>query len=90
MKLTKQQADDIEAEIRRLEFDPMVAKRELRLFMQTSMPCGHAVGNLLTCSWLPWGCVECNKTKDEAREAERPPGIVDDMEFQREIANLKR
>ncbi len=58
--LIKAQADQIEAEIRRLEADTSVGKQELRLFMQTLMPCGHAVGDLLTCPDEPWGCVQCN------------------------------
>lgn len=60
-KLTKAQADYWEDEMRRLESEPTVAKRELRLFMQTQMECGHAVGNLLTCPDPPYGCVECGE-----------------------------
>jgi hypothetical protein len=59
-KLTSEQADSIEAEMRRLEADPQVSKRELRLFMQSLMPCGHSVGELLTCPDPPFGCVKCN------------------------------
>lgn len=58
-RLTKIQANIIEEEMRRLETDPTVSKRELRLFMQLSMPCGHAAGNLLTCDTPPSGCVIC-------------------------------
>jgi hypothetical protein len=58
-RLTKQQADKIEEEMRRMESDPTVAKTELRLFMQLPMPCGHATGNLLTCDKPPFGCVIC-------------------------------
>jgi len=59
-KLTEQQANEIEAEMRRLEDDDKVTKRELRLFMQSLMPCGHSTGSLLTCDSPPFGCVECN------------------------------
>jgi hypothetical protein len=57
--LTLKQAIAAEKEMRRLEADPKVTKRELRLYMQSSMPCGHAVGNLLTCDRPPNGCVMC-------------------------------
>ena len=62
-KLTNKQADEIEAEIRRLEDDPTVTKTELRLYLQHPMPCGHAAGNLLTCSEPPYGCVICGEPK---------------------------
>jgi hypothetical protein len=58
-KLTAEQAGEIEAEMRHLESDPETSKRALRLFMQSAMPCGHAVGNLLTCPDPPFGCVVC-------------------------------
>ncbi len=61
MTLTMAQADKWEAEMRRLETDPEVSKRELRLFMQTQMECNHAVGNLLTCPDPPYGCVICGE-----------------------------
>ena len=57
--LNLEDAEKIENEMRRLEDDPSVTKRELRLFMQSLMPCSHAVTNLLTCSDPPYGCVEC-------------------------------
>ena len=60
-KLTKEQADSFEDEMRKLESDPSVSKTELRLFMQSVMPCGHAVGNLLTCPVPPCGCVICGE-----------------------------
>lgn len=60
-KLTRQQADKIEKEMRKLETDPKVTKTELRLFLQHSMPCGHAAGNLLTCQDPPYGCVICEE-----------------------------
>ena len=60
-KLTNEQADEIEAEMRRLESDPTISKTELRLFLQFPMPCGHAAGNLLTCSEPPYGCVICGE-----------------------------
>ncbi len=63
--LTKLQSIEIENEIRRLEADPFVTKEELRLFLQHSMPCGHAAGNLLTCSELPYGCVICGEPPEE-------------------------
>lgn len=61
MKLTKIQADLIEDEMRKLEKDPEVSKREIRLFMQIPMQCGHAAGNLMVCSEPPWGCVICGE-----------------------------
>ena len=63
MKLTKEQADIVETEIHRLEEDPNVTKRELRLFMQFPMPCGHMPGHLLTCEEPPFGCAACNEIK---------------------------
>ncbi|MDO8957713.1 MAG: hypothetical protein Q7W38_12810 [Deltaproteobacteria bacterium] len=60
-KLTLKQAEDIEAEMRQLEADPEITKHGLRLYMQSIMPCGHAVGNLLTCSDPPYGCVICGE-----------------------------
>lgn len=57
--MSTDQADTIEAEMRRLENDPTVDKHALRLFMQSPMPCGHAVGNLLTCPDPPFGCAVC-------------------------------
>ena len=68
MKLTKKQADKWEAEMRRLENDPQVSKRELRLFMQCRMECGHSVGELMTCSEPPWGCCECNSKNNNRRK----------------------
>ena len=59
--LSEEQADQVEAEMRRLEADPEVSKRALRLYMQSPMPCGHAVGNLLTCDKPPIGCVICGE-----------------------------
>lgn len=61
MILSEEQANIIEKEIRKLESDPTVSKQELRLFMQHPMPCGHAAGNLLTCSEPPIGCVICGE-----------------------------
>jgi hypothetical protein len=58
-RLTREQAEAIEDELRRLEADPAVSKTELRLFLQHPMPCGHATGNLLTCPDPPFGCVIC-------------------------------
>ncbi len=60
MRLTEDQADEWEDEMRALEGNPTVSKVQLRLFMQSLMECGHAVGNLLTCGEPPWGCVICN------------------------------
>jgi len=62
-RLTEAQADEIEAEMRRLEVAPSVTKRALRLFMQAPMPCGHAAGNLLTCDRPPIGCVICGEPR---------------------------
>lgn len=57
--LTKVRAEEIEAEMRRLESDPTVSKRALRLFMQAPMDCGHATGELMTCADPPFGCAAC-------------------------------
>lgn len=72
--LTEEQADDIEDEMRRLENDPAVSKRELRLFMQHHMPCGHSTGNLLTCSDPPFGCVICGEVDADVLLALRSKG----------------
>jgi hypothetical protein len=58
-QLTKEQANAVEEEMQALESDPKVDKHALRLFMQSLMPCGHSVGNLLTCPYPPFGCVIC-------------------------------
>jgi hypothetical protein len=50
-------ANACEAEIRTLESTPEATA--MRLLMQSLMPCGHAYGNLLTCSNPPFGCVIC-------------------------------
>ena len=68
--LTEAQANEIEVEMRRLEADPAISKHALRLFMQSTMPCGHAVGNLLTCDSPPIGCVICGEPP-RGREASR-------------------
>jgi hypothetical protein len=60
-KLTMEQADAIESEMREMEADPNVDKHALRLFLQFPMPCGHAAGNLLTCDSPPFGCVICGE-----------------------------
>lgn len=60
-KLTKSQADEVESEMRALEANPIIDSRAMRVFMQSSMPCGHAVGNLLTCADPPYGCVVCGE-----------------------------
>ena len=72
-RLTRADADEVEAELRRLEMDHLVTKRQLRLFMQSCMPCGHAVGNLLTCPDPPYGCVICG----EAGELTKPDPKLD-------------
>lgn len=54
------QYNKIEEELRNLENNPEVSKQQLRLFLQSTMFCGHAVGNLLTCDNPPFGCVICN------------------------------
>lgn len=63
--LTLEQAKAAEEELRRMEDDPKVSKRELRLFMQSLMPCGHIHSNLLTCPDPPYGCVACAKYWNE-------------------------
>ena len=57
--LTPEQAEAIEAEIRRAEADPSVDKHALRLLMQSAMPCGHSYGELMTCDSPPFGCAAC-------------------------------
>lgn len=61
MKLILEQVDVVEGKIRQLENDANVTKEQMRIFMQSPMPCGHAVGNLMTCATPPWGCVVCNR-----------------------------
>jgi hypothetical protein len=73
LALTEQQAKQVEAELRRLEADPLVTKTELRLFLQSPMPCGHAVGNLLTCDSPPFGCVICNRPKEGSQFGKLEP-----------------
>ena len=63
MVLTKDQAIAAEDEMRRMESDPVVTKQELRLFMQSLMPCGHIHANLLTCPDPPYGCAACIATR---------------------------
>lgn len=62
--MTPKQANEIEDELRRLIADPNVSKDALRLFLQHPMPCGHAAGNLLTCSAPPCGCVICGESDE--------------------------
>lgn len=59
--LTEPEADQFEAELRRLEADVSVTKTAFRLFLQGRMPCGHPVHDLLTCPDPPFGCVTCNE-----------------------------
>lgn len=68
-RLTREEADAVEAEMRQLEGDPSTTLRAMRLFMQAPMPCGHAAGNLLTCPDPPFGCVICNGVTDREHEA---------------------
>lgn len=63
-RLTTADAEAIEAEMRRMEEDPTVTKHALRLYLQSLMPCGHAVGNLLTCPDPPAGCVACGSAEE--------------------------
>lgn len=63
--LTLEQAVAAEEKLRRMEDDPKVTKRALRLFMQGLMPCGHTYSNLLTCPDPPYGCVACRKLYNE-------------------------
>ncbi len=63
--LTKTQAVAAENKMRELEESPSVSKLELRLFMQSLMPCGHIHANLLTCPDPPYGCVACSKLYNE-------------------------
>ena len=58
-RLTQEQAARWEEELRRLEGDPATTVRQMRLFMQHPMECGHAVGDLLTCDVPPNGCAAC-------------------------------
>lgn len=66
-RLSETQAGAVEDEMRRMEADPSVDKHALRLFMQSAMPCGHAVGNLLTCPTPPYGCVLCGQMDERGR-----------------------
>ena len=69
--LTREEAETVELALERLEQDSSVTKTELRLFLQSAMPCGHAVGNLLTCEEPPYGCVVCNTIASQRAEIER-------------------
>lgn len=77
-KLSREDADALENELRRLEADPNVSKMELRLFLQCPMPCGHAAGNLLTCSDPPYGCVVCGEAGNSKLDAlpKEPPAVI--------------
>ena len=57
--ITLDEANAIEAEIRRAEADPAVDKHALRLLMQSTMPCGHSYGDLMMCDAPPFGCAAC-------------------------------
>jgi len=70
-KLTYRQAVIAEREMRRLEKEPSVSKKELRLFMQSLMPCGHVMSNLLTCPDPPYGCVVCLHQRKLERQLKR-------------------
>lgn len=59
MKLTEEQANKWEAEMRTIETDPDISKAAMRVFMQLPMECGHAVGNLMTGSTTPHRCAIC-------------------------------
>ncbi len=63
-KLTRKQADEIEAETRRLEANPTVDKHAFRLYLESPMPCGHPVANLLMCEDPPYGCVICGPPEE--------------------------
>ena len=63
VKLTKAQADEIEAEIRKVEANRDTTVTQMRLLMQSPMPCGHAYANLLICPDPPYGCVICGEPK---------------------------
>lgn len=65
MSLTLDEAKAAEQKMREMEDDPKVSKHELRLFMQSLMPCGHIHSNLLTCPDPPYGCVACRKMYNE-------------------------
>lgn len=67
--LTREQADAIEAEMRALQADPATTVEQMRLFMQSPMPCRHAVGNLLTCDAPPFGCVICGEPTPAPEDA---------------------
>lgn len=78
-RLTLEQANAIEEELRRLEADPTVTKTEMRLFLQSPMPCGHATGCLLTCPSPPFGCVECNSLVKPCLSGSFPIERLDDQ-----------
>lgn len=85
--LSKGEADAVEAEMRALEADPATTAVQMRLFMQSSMPCGHAVGNLLTCPDPPFGCVSC--INGTVLKAERDWSNDEMVERGRRAASLK-
>ncbi len=62
--LNMAEARAIKKELQTKEADNSVSKEELRLYLQGLMPCGHAVGNLLTCPDPPSGCVICGEPED--------------------------
>ncbi len=57
--MSREQANTLKAEVRRMEADPSVGKHGFRLYLQSSMPCGHLLANLLMCDRPPFGCLEC-------------------------------
>lgn len=71
MKLTKEQAERWEVEMRTIEKDPTMTKEAMRVFMQLPMECGHAVGNLLTCNDPPFGCAICIEKEETQQKLEQ-------------------
>jgi hypothetical protein len=75
-KLSADEAGSIAVQIIQLEQDPETSKRKLRLFMQSLMPCGHAVGNLRdsNSNKEPFGCLICGLMESQAEQFERHLG----------------
>ncbi len=59
MTLSREQANLLKADVRRMEVDPSVDKHAFRLYLESRMPCGHLLANLLMCDCPPFGCLEC-------------------------------
>ncbi len=63
--MRREQADRMKAEVLRIENDPAVDKHAFRLYLESCMPCGHLLANLLMCNAPPFGCLECLPEEEE-------------------------